>query len=118
MDWLFSFLLRSKVRLVRVSDLEALRSRRLELDDLSLKPNQYKSLRSASSEFRQALYDCGEHYVLTQMNETARKAVIGYRIYLMRLTKGTDNEIKTDRTPVDDANDRMKQLLSPRNGKA
>ena len=114
MNWLLSLILKSKVRIIRVSDIEEMRSRRLELDDLRLKPNQIKSLQSASSEFRQALYDSGEHLCLSHINEDARKAIIAYRLYLMRLTRSASNEIQIDRTPVDDANDRMKSLLKPR----
>jgi len=91
-------------------------SRRLTLRDLELTPSQQKVLRGASSEYRQALYSAGEHVCLTQVNETARKAVIAYRLYLMRLTRDMSNEIPSDRTPADDANDRIKNLLKPRNG--
>lgn len=89
-------------------------SRRLTLSDLTLKPNQLAILKGTSSEYRQALYDAGEMICLTELDEKSRQAIIKYRKYLMGLTKNPTNEIQSDRTIVDDINDRRAKFFKPR----
>ncbi len=62
------------------------------------------------------MWDALEHCCLTEINEEGRKAVIRMRQYLMQLTlhPQKSNQIKTDRTIVDDINDRRAKLTSPR----
>ena len=90
--------------------------RRLTLEDLKLTPSQLSRFKNYSRDMRQDLYDAGEMICLTEVNEDARKAVIKYRKYLMNLTlhPTKQNEISSDRTFVDDINDRRAKFFSPK----
>lgn len=91
--------------------------RRVTLEDFILKPNQLISLKSCSSEYRQALRDAGEHICLTEPSECCRKTAVKYRNYHMKLTlhPTKNNEIPSDRTVADEINDRNKKLFAPKN---
>lgn len=92
------------------------KDRRMTLDDFILKPNQLIALQNASSEFRQALRDSGEHVCLTEMKECCRKTAVKYRNYQMKLTlhPSHSNQIPSDRTVTDEINERRKKLFKPR----
>ena len=101
---------------VLLKEIEDTKRKRLTLDDLKLKPNQYALLRGTPGELRQALYDMGEMVCMTELNEDARIAVIKYRNYIMNqtLSPTKNNEIPADKTIVDAINQRHAKFFAPK----
>ena len=86
--------------------------KRITLDDLKLKPNQIAILKSSGRDFRQALYDLGEHKCLTESKECCRKSIINYRAMLMAQTHDKPkNTIPSDRTDIDEVNERRTKFF-------
>lgn len=135
LDWLFSKQIRQLTNekdaiTERVEQLEAklseaqemmneystlLRSnsvRRLTLDDLKITKEQRILLRNAGSQFRQALFDLGEHVCLTEQKECCRNTAVKFRNYYMQETRGKDNEIPWDKTAIDKINERRNSFFT------
>ncbi len=82
--------------------------RRLTLSELRLRTDQVATLKAAGSQFRQALFDAGEHVCLTEESECCRRTAVKLRNYYMDMTLGVDkkNAVPSDETAVDKLNKR------------
>lgn len=90
------------------------RDKRMTLDDLKLKPEQRTELLNMASTVRQALFDAGEHICLTEEKDCCRKTAIKLRRYYMSLTLNPtkQNQIPSDRTYIDDLNERRAKMFT------
>lgn len=92
----------------------AMEERRLTLDDLKIKPNQRTELINIPSSTRQALFDLGEHVCLTEPKECCRLTAVKFRRYYMEQTSNPTkgNQIPSDRTKIDEVNERRAKIYS------